>query len=348
MLKLFKKLITFVKRLLIKKNIKSKAKKEALLISEDASLCLPLVRATSFEDEAELMLPIAQDQSTKLIDINKDIKPFGFAYYRPQNMFYSLMNCWQREFGYCRLYDEGCAAFSMIIDCEPVYFDYDGKKWLIEFWKGQYGMTTGCEIGIYNTTVSAIDIPGLFYGTFYECASDEDRMPLAFTLIKKNKVLFYRKELHWWLTGFRLGEFSEPEDLVMHAEITLKNAEMRDIFIEALIRTGYKRTEIAYRNNTVGFVYDKPRSKQPLTRTPILEFMMQTNNKRNCYAYNEATKLIGDPLDKFVFVKEEAPKMYNKMLNIRNSNGVFKNFEVLQKYNLESKAAAMGMKEPKQ
>ncbi|SHO54038.1 DUF4474 domain-containing protein [Anaerocolumna xylanovorans] len=336
-----------INRLLKQKIAVKNARKKSLLISEDASLYLPLVKATSFEEEETLMLPIADAQSTQFVDINKDIKPFGFAYYRPQNMFYSLMYCWQREFGYCRLYDEGCAAFSMIIDCEPIYFDYAGKKWMIEFWKGQYGMTTGCEIGVYNTTIPYIDIPNIFHGTFYEAVPDEDRMPMAFTLIKKDKILFYRSELHWWLTGFRLGEFSEPEELTMHAQITLKDNEMRDAFIGGLMRAGYKKNEIAYRETTVGFVYDKPKSKQPFTRTPILEFMMQTNNKRNCFAYNEATKLIGDPLDKFVFVKNEAPKMYNKMLNIRQSQNIFKDFELLNKYNLESKAAAMGIKEQK-
>lgn len=335
----------FLKRLPIKN---TKSRKISRLVLEDNALSMPLVRATGFEEESELIIPIAYDQSTKLNNINNDLHPFGFAYYRPQNMFYSLMDCWQRECGYCRLYDEGCAAFSMIIDSEPIYFDYDGKKWLIEFWKGQYGMTTGCEIGIYNTTVDTIDIPGLFYGTFYEAVPDEDRMPMAFTLFKKNKVLFYRNELHWWLTGFRLGEFTDPEDLVMHAQITLKNKEMRDVFIAALIKTGYKKNEIAYQGTTVGFVYDKPRSKQPHTRNPIIDHIMQTNNKRNCYAYNEATKLIGDPLDKFVFVKTEAPKMYNKILNVRNSQDIFKNSALLQKYNIETKAAAMGMKETKQ
>lgn len=323
-------------------------KKKTLKNEIKESLSLPQVSATSFETETDLALILSDAQANKLIDLNKELAPFGFAYYRPQNMFYSLMNCWQRECGYCRLYDEGCAAFSMIIDCEPIYFDYDGKKWMIEFWKGQYGMTTGCEIGIYNTTVPFIDIPGLFYGTFYECASDEERMPMAFTLIKKDKVLFYRSDLHWWLTGFRLGEFSEPEDLVMHAQITLKNEEMRDIFIEALVKTGYKRNEIAYTNNTVGFVFDKPRSKQPLTRNAVMDFIMQTNNKRNCYAYNEATKLIGDPLDKFILVKNEAPKMYNKILNIRNTPDIFKDYKLLQQSNTESKAAALSAKEHKQ
>ena len=38
----------------------------------------------------------------------------------------------------------------MIIDCEPICFMYGGKNWMIELWKGQYGLETGGEIGVYN------------------------------------------------------------------------------------------------------------------------------------------------------------------------------------------------------
>ena len=40
--------------------------------------------------------------------------------------------------------------FQMVFDALPVYFDYQKKTWLIEFWKGQYGINTGAEIGIYT------------------------------------------------------------------------------------------------------------------------------------------------------------------------------------------------------
>ena len=98
--------------------------------------------------------------------LNRDLEPFGFAYDLYQDSFYSLMNPWQRKFGYCRLYDEACAPLSMIIDCEPIRFKYKGRKFLIEFWKGQYGMTTGGEVGIYYTDGPDLNIPGVFNGTF--------------------------------------------------------------------------------------------------------------------------------------------------------------------------------------
>ena len=33
----------------------------------------------------------------------------------------------------------------MVFETLPVYFDYAGKTWLIQIWKGQYGICTGCE-----------------------------------------------------------------------------------------------------------------------------------------------------------------------------------------------------------
>src|SRR5690554_2275110 len=64
-------------------------------------------------------------------DFEKLIKKAGYAYDPVQDIFYSVINAWQRKFGYSRFYDEMAAHCSMIIDCEPFYFEYNGKNWLI-------------------------------------------------------------------------------------------------------------------------------------------------------------------------------------------------------------------------
>ena len=70
-----------------------------------------------------------------------------------------------------------------------------------------------CEIGVYSTEGPDLNIPGVFNGTFYYCVDDEDLLEMSYTLYKKDKVLFRYHDIHWWLTGFSLGEFSEPSDL---------------------------------------------------------------------------------------------------------------------------------------
>ncbi|MEW5785407.1 MAG: DUF4474 domain-containing protein [Bacillota bacterium] len=96
----------------------------------------------------------------------------GYAYDADQVIFYSTLEAWQRSFGYCRLYDEAAPLLSMIIDCEPVHFEYRGRQWLIQFWKGQYALTTGCEIGVYLSGGPGIALPGVCNGPFYNAAGE--------------------------------------------------------------------------------------------------------------------------------------------------------------------------------
>ncbi len=267
-----------------------------------------------------------------LDDLNNDLKPFGFAYYPPQDYFYSIMYGWQSECGYCELYDEGSAGLSMIIDCEPIYFNYDGKKWLIEFWKGQYGMTSGCEIGIYTTTGPNLNIPGVFNGTFYFCAKEEDHLPLAFTLYKNGKEIFNRREVHWWLTGFKLGEYAHPSELSVAIEITLKNKEMLEAFLGGMRKAGYTDDQLTIRGNTVSFIYGVPYADQPMTRTPEIEYWMQMNNLRNTSAYNFATSAYKNTIEKLNYVRNAAPKLYHKIINIGSTKELFKSYEFIRKF----------------
>ena len=106
-------------------------------------ICIWKIRTRKFKP--------SKDKTGQQQQLNQDLKDAGFAYDLKNDLFYSVMDCWQREMGYCRLYDEGSADFNMVMHCEPVCFTYNGKRWMIELWKGQYGITTGAEIGIYNT-----------------------------------------------------------------------------------------------------------------------------------------------------------------------------------------------------
>lgn len=270
--------------------------------------------------------------SERVADLNEEIKPFGFAYEPYQDIFYSLMNPWQRQLGYCRLYDEATAAMSMIIDCEPITFEYGNKRWLIEFWKGQYGMNTGAEVGIYNTTGPDLNIPGLFNGTFYFCVKDEECIDMSFALRKKGNLLFTRSGYHWWLTGFKLGEFSNPDELSMDIVLDLYDRKMAHAFVEALKKVGYKENEYAIKGRRVMVRYDKPHTKQPLTRSAFTEYIMQKNNQNLCDSYNYLTASYTDTIDKLEIVKYEKPGMYDKILKLGKPKEVFETFDKLSQY----------------
>jgi hypothetical protein len=256
----------------------------------------------------------------------------GYSYDTKQDIFYSNMDPWQRKMGYCRLYDEASAPLNMIIDCEPIYFMYGGKRWMIEFWKGQYGMTTGGEIGVYTTEASDLSIPGFFNGTFYNCASNRDRLYMSYSLVKNDEVLFTRNDKHWWLTGFKLGEFSEPSELTMYLTIALKDLIMRNAFIEGLKEAGYSKNEIFIDGNIVGLVFDKTRTPQPITRIPETDWLIQRKNELLCNKYQEITGEYDSFPDKMRAIQEQAPEIYDVILNIGKTKPLFEIYEKIKDY----------------
>lgn len=249
-----------------------------------------------------------------------------------QDIFYSLMNPWQRDLGYCRLYDEASAALSMIIDCEPIPFEYNGRKWLIEFWKGQYGMNTGGEIGIYYTTGPSLNIPGIFNGTFYHSVNDEDCINMSFVLRKNGNILFTRNGYHWWLTGFKLGEFSKPSELTMDIVLELYDRRMAYTFVNALLKVGYTEGEFAISGNKVMVHYTKPHNPQPVTRTAFTDFLMQRNNESYCNAYNHLTADYTDTIDKLEVVRRESPGLYDQVMHFGKPRATYEAFNSLKSH----------------
>ena len=285
----------------------------------------PFLKGFSFGMSALVGLITGKGTGNNSIDTT--IKTAGYSYDPKQDMFYSTMNAWQRNHGYCRLYDEAAALMGMIIDCEPIYFEYENKKWLIEFWKGQYDLTTGGEIGIYTDEIMDRSIVDAVKGDFYNSASNEDRLEMAFSLKKKGRTLFTRQGKHWWLTGFRLGEFSEPSELTMNLNITFKNEFMRDAFINGLKQAGYQEHEIFVYRNTVGLIFDKPRTTQPVTRIPETDKIIQRKNKLMCDKFKDITKAYSNMSDKLMVVQKQSPELYNQAVNIGKTKQLLGKYE---------------------
>jgi phosphatidylserine/phosphatidylglycerophosphate/cardiolipin synthase-like enzyme len=208
----------------------------------------------------------------------------GFLYDPGQDIIYSRMYPPQRSFGYAWGYD-WAALFAMntIIDCEPIFFDYAGKHWMIMLWKAQYGLETGCEIGVYNRTIdSSSPLYSLLDATighrpndsnpshnlFFDCASDSELLLMSTTLYHNGqKVFSLGPEKHWWLFGAKWGVMSKPEDLTMDVSIECLDGVMTAALVGALT------TDMGYQNvqttgNTVTFKYDKPKTPQPRDDAP--------------------------------------------------------------------------------
>lgn len=256
-------------------------------------------------------------------EIDKAIKAAGYSYDSIEDIFYSNIDAWQKNMGYCRLYDEAAAPLGMIIDCEPIYFIYNGKRWLIEFWKGQYGLATGCEIGVYVTDEPDLDISGVFKGPFYNCVSSKDYLQMSYSLKKNKTILLTREYKHWWLACFKLGEFSEPSELAVRLTLTLKDKRMLNAFVKGLNKVGYSDKEITINENTVGLEFSRPLTPQPTTRTAKTDWIIQMQNQLLCYRYQKITGPYDNMSDKIKAIKKEDPQLYESIINIGKTQKLF-------------------------
>lgn len=274
----------------------------------------------------------SESEEIDMDELGETIEFTGFVYDLEQDIFYSEMDAWQRNFGYCRLYDEAAAIMGMIVDCEPIHFDYNGKKWLIEFWKGQYDLTTGCEIGVYSIEEPTFGKPGFFNGTFYNSVSDANMLPISYALKKNDKTLLIRADKHWWLTGFKLGEFSQPDELKMEINISLKDFTMLNAFVNGLYKAGYSAEEINQNGLTVSFLFDKPKTPQPFTRTIVTDWFIQKKNKYLCTKYQDITGTSNTMPEKLKAIQQKAPRMYGKIINIGKTKELYQKYQRLNNY----------------
>lgn len=146
-------------------------------------------------------------------------------------VLYATLNSWQRNFGFSILYD-------LFSDFGPLFnyitrrykFEYGGRDWMIQIWKGNYGqITNGAEVGIYTREKGDT-------GLFYACASDEDMMKMGFDLYHGDELLFSRRPtVHWWLNGFKMSRVLYlPEDLTLDFTMEFPNAELLKAFTDAV------------------------------------------------------------------------------------------------------------------
>jgi hypothetical protein len=265
-------------------------------------------------------------------DLNKELYISGYGYDPIQDIFYSNINPWQKKFGYCRLYDEACAPLGMIVDCEPIYFEYGNKNWLIEFWKGQYDLSTGCEIGIYTAKKAGIEIPGIFNGTFYTAASRDEFLKIECEIKKNDNKLFSRVGKHWWLTGFKVGEYSEPSELSMDIVIHFLDKKMCSSFIDGMLKAGYMENEFLVTGSVLRFTYDKPKTSQPITRTELTDLIIQRKNRLMCEKYNYLTKGCDTLNQKFDVISKKAPEIYGNVLGIGRPKQLYDAYKFIKNY----------------
>ena len=181
-------------------------------------------------------------------DINFDKASIASYKYDPDGNYYYTddKNAWQSNFGFNEGYDSMAPVTMMIYDTVRTKFNYGGKEWMIQTWKGQYGYAfVGGEVGVYTRKAGS-------GGSHYNCAKQEDwlKMEMLFmwdeTQTGKYEPIFQRPYTdYWWCTGFVVGFDGQKNrhQFRLMTHITFKDTEMADAFCEAFEKNGFKRVD---------------------------------------------------------------------------------------------------------
>jgi hypothetical protein len=159
---------------------------------------------------------------------------------------YTTKASWQRSLGYMKLYDTMFLQTSKMVNIKTVRlkFDYAGKDWMLQLWKGRYFITTGGEIGIYNK-------PKNRKIEFYDVAGDKELINMSFRIIADKgtdgEILVIDRDVlySWWMTGFGVQRYVyTPNRLTLESTVVPIDDAMCDALKRSLDKEKVPYTEI--------------------------------------------------------------------------------------------------------
>ena len=243
--------------------------------------------------------------------LNTILSPFGYVYESKQDIISTLNDAWQRSAGYTALFDRAALSLSMVIDALPIYFDYHGRTWLIEFWKGQYGINTGAEVGIYcaDRILEEYELEK----AHFDAIKDFERIPVSFTLTRDADPIAAVSRPAWWLTAFCVGMFSSPSQLAMNCILQFPDSDMQTCFIAALKQTA---PDIHYHCSglKVHLVYGMGCSLKISWARKLFIGLVQFGNRLGCRLYCFITRRFDCTLDKILYLYYLLPAILRRML----------------------------------
>ncbi|MDR0531546.1 MAG: DUF4474 domain-containing protein [Oscillospiraceae bacterium] len=171
-------------------------------------------------------------------------KNIGFLqyHYNPWgNYIYNSKYAFQWLFGFNQVYDTFDFVANCYVDTIRCKFNYGGKDWLVQLWKGSYGvcLAIGGEIGVYNKSEH-------FPLRHYFSAVEEDWVKMEMSIYHNGKLLFTRPfEKYWWCTGFQPGVLEwfliKPRVHVsMVAKLEFNNTAMAQLFARCLAEKSFQ------------------------------------------------------------------------------------------------------------
>ncbi len=244
-----------------------------------------------FSESVKFKYDEETDSWTVVSPDGKDTGLFGFKYSMTDQVFYTAEDAWQRNFGFEETYDNVSGAGAISYDTIRVKFNYNNKEWMMQYWKGQYGLVLiGAELGLYNRDI------GKTSSTYYDCVTDAEKLNMSVKVYRqdtsdqnKYNLLFQRSPTTtWWLTGFTPGTLSagsyviNPDETAkLKAEYTInfQTAEQANAFIGGL-------------ENTTTIDHNSPKRSRSIKFTGLSLSEYESSTKSAKYAVAENGKTV--------------------------------------------------------
>lgn len=251
----------------------------------------------------------------KQAQLDRLLAPFGYCYDSRQDIISSRNDAWQRTFGYTAFLDKAAPHFNMVFHALPIYFNYQNRTWLIEFWKGQYGINTGAEIGLYYA--DGIVSEKERSAELFKAVNDADMLPMQFELIRNNFTIAAISKTTWWLTAFCMGIFSQPEKLSLRLTLAFPNYEMQRSFLTALFESGIEEKYVRVSGNRVYILFVSSPQLQYSRPVRFLRSLSQFTNRILCGLFMLLTRPFTLTMDKLLYLYYLLPFIRRRVLSPR-------------------------------
>lgn len=167
---------------------------------------------------------------------------FGYLYDPTGKYFYTSDDPWQRNVGYNSIFDTAAPLSLINFETARLRFEYEDKDWMIQLWRGQYGLIFyGAEVGVYTKPKDRSIM-------HYDCASDDEMLKMSMVFKEKKSGKWVERftrpyGYYWWCTGFLPGnKYGKFDTLQLDMRITAKDYTMLEGIKSALESNKYAYT----------------------------------------------------------------------------------------------------------
>jgi len=155
----------------------------------------------------------------------------GINYVSARQMMTTAPYSYQRAVGFNGVYELIGPVVGFHTQTATFPFDYEGKEWKIQLWKGSYYyVSNGAEIGLYEREKGAQNLFDIW-------APADRELGMSLKVYKDGKLdVEYPEEQNWWICGVHYGNPAKlpvvsADKLRMTGTVRFKDKVMLDAFL---------------------------------------------------------------------------------------------------------------------